>query len=519
MTEQFRVDASAPVEADGEVPAGLLAAFWRYERALMADDVAELDRLFAAGEHTIRSDVAGVLVGHDAISAFRRGRGGAPKRRVNRILVQVVSEDAALVVAVVAPLTGGSGSQTQLWQRQGDTWSITAAQVSGATPAMDSRVWRSVGSPLMRAAGSGALDGETVAVKDLFAISGHRIGAGVPAYLAEAGAGHFTAPAVSALLEAGADVAGIARTDEFAYSIAGVNPHYGTPPNAVVPGALPGGSSSGPASAVALGQVSIGLATDTAGSIRVPASYQGLWGLRTSHGAVSTDGVLPLAPSFDTVGWLTRDPDLLHRIAETVIGPGAAVPAQVAIAPDLLAGIDEDAAAAFRSGLRTLVADGRIGEPVEVTLPDASETFAAFRTVQAAEAWRAHGAWLRDHPGAVSGAVAERFAYAATVTPEQEQASREALARIRAEIDHSLEGALLALPAAASAAPAANAPGADIDRVRTATLQLTCYAGVLGAPSISAPLFATDRGPLGLSLVGPRGSDAALVQAAAALAD
>ena len=145
----------------------------------------------------------------------------------------------------------------------------------------------------------------------------------------------MTAPAVQALLDAGAEVLGIARTDELAYSIAGANPHYGTPPNARVPGALPGGSSNGPASAVALGQADIGLATDTGGSIRVPASYQGLWGLRTTHGRVARDGLLPLAPSFDTVGWLTRDRALLAACSRvSAIGsPAVAAPERFVVAP------------------------------------------------------------------------------------------------------------------------------------------------------------------------------------------
>ena len=125
-------------------------------------------------------------------------------------------------------------------------------------------------------------------MKDLFEVAGFAVGAGVPAYLAESRPAATSASAVEALVAAGADVIGIAQTDEFAYSVAGRNSHYGTPPNVAAPGSIPGGSSSGPASAVALGQVSIGLGTDTAGSIRVPASYQGLWGLRTSHGAIDT---------------------------------------------------------------------------------------------------------------------------------------------------------------------------------------------------------------------------------------
>ncbi|MDO9079141.1 MAG: amidase family protein, partial [Brevundimonas sp.] len=126
----------------------------------------------------------------------------------------------------------------------------------------------------------------------------------------------FALALAAGLLAAGASVPGIAQTDEFAYSIAGRNPHYGTPPNPAVLGGVPGWSSSGPASAVALGQASIGLGTDTVGSIRVPASYQGLWGLRTTHGSVSADRLLPLAPTFDSVGWVTRSAIALRAAAE-----------------------------------------------------------------------------------------------------------------------------------------------------------------------------------------------------------
>ena len=103
------VDATAPVSADGDLPSGLLDAFWRYERALMADDVPELDALFADGPWTLRGDAAGLLVGSDAIAAFRRGRGGAPKRRIAAVHVRVLGGDAAVVVAELAPRTGGRG--------------------------------------------------------------------------------------------------------------------------------------------------------------------------------------------------------------------------------------------------------------------------------------------------------------------------------------------------------------------------------------------------------------------------
>ena len=296
----------------------LIDRFWEYERALMANDLDALDELFAPGDDTLRGDAAGILVGHDAISDFRRGRGGAPRREIEHVEIREITDEAALVIAITAPASGGRGQQTQLWQRVDGAWRVAAAHVSLPVPAVNSTIWRVVGTPLIAGA-SGPLDGQTVAVKDLYDVEGFAVGGGVPAFLDESAPADGHSPAVAALLAAGANITGIAQTDEFAYSIAGLNPHYGTPPNPRVLGGVPGGSSSGPASAVALGQASIGLGTDTAGSIRVPASYQGLWGLRTTHGSVSAERLLPLAPSFDTIGWLTRSSTVLRAAAEATL--------------------------------------------------------------------------------------------------------------------------------------------------------------------------------------------------------
>ncbi|MCU1472321.1 amidase family protein [Amnibacterium sp.] len=377
----------------------------------------------------------------------------------------------------------------------------------------DAAVWRVTGSPLVAGEPGGPLTGVRVAVKDLFALRGHRIGAGVPRYLAEADAEDRTAPAVSALLAAGANVVGIAQTDEFAYSIAGANPHYGTPPNAAVPGALPGGSSSGPASAVALREADVGLATDTGGSIRVPASYQGLWGLRTTHDRVPRGGLLALAPSFDTVGWLTRDAGTLAG-AWSATRPGtagedtAAAPA-LAVDPAVLDRLDEPVAAAVRSAVERL---GAAGRPVDqVDLGDLDRLAAAFRTVQAFEAWQVHGPWLVTHPGAVSGAVEERFRIAQAVSAEEADAACSAVHAAADRLRALLEQRTLLLPAAGTPAPARTAPGGEIDRVRSATMRLTCVAGAAGAPGLSAPLLAVGATPLGLGLVGRPGSDASLI--------
>ena len=494
----------------GDAPDGLLDAFWRYETALMANDLDELDRLFAPGRDTLRGDAAGLLVGHERIGEFRRGRGGAPKRDIVDVIVREIDADAAVVVAITAPATGGRGQQTQVWRRVDGDWVVAVAHVSLPAPAVNASVWRIVGTPLVAGADTPELASQTVAVKDLFDVAGHAVGAGVPAYLAEARPAAAHARAVHDLLATGASVAGIARTDEFAYSIAGKNPHYGTPPNAVVVGAVPGGSSSGPASAVALGQASIGLGTDTGGSLRVPASYQGLWGLRTTHGAVSRAGLLPLAPSFDTVGWLTRTAWVMRAAASASLDLSTQLlppTRRYAVAPGLTARADEGVRSAFDDAIGRLADADLLADLASVDLGDVDELFETFRVVQAAEAWATHGDWIETHPGALGDDVAARFDAASRITPEREAAGRVALASARLSLERVLDGRILLLPSASSTAPSSTADAATIESTRASTLRLTCIAGLTGRPALSVPALSVDGAPVGLCVVGPRFGD------------
>lgn len=368
-------------------------------------------------------------------------------------------------------------------------------------------VWRERGTPLVAGAPDGALQGETVAVKDLYEVAGFAVGAGNPTFLAEAPVEIGTAPVVQQLLDAGAAIVGIAQTDEFAYSIAGANPHYGPPPNPAVPGGLPGGSSSGPASAVALGEASIGLGTDTAGSIRVPASYQGLWGLRTTHGAVSLEGVWPLAPTFDTVGWVTRDAATLRRVVEVALGHTTVDPGGFVVDPGLVALAEPAVREAFAAATAGLDVE-------EIDLGDPTAMFEAFRITQAAEAWDSDGGWVTGHPDAVGAGAKERFEFAASVTASQEAEARAALAAHRERLDALLGDRVLLVPSASSSAPAVDATPDQLDAVRGATLRLTAIAGITGRPGLSIPVLNVPE-PVGLCLVGPRGSDLALLDLAA----
>ncbi|GAB0107052.1 amidase [Nocardia sp. JMUB6875] len=367
----------------------------------------------------------------------------------------------------------------------------------------DSTVWRERGTPLVRAAGMGALSGHTVAVKDLYAVAGFPLGGGVADFLGEPSTAH--AEVVAQLLAAGADVTGIAQTDEFAYSITGGNGRYGMPVNPAAPQRIPGGSSSGSAVAVARGEVSIGLGTDTAGSIRVPAAYQGLWGIRTTHGCLSTAGVLPLAQSFDAVGWMTRDLDTLKAVADCLLPEQGSTPAQLVVDPSLCELADDVLSAA------SLDAAKRMGA-VETSMDaDPEGWFNAFRTVQGFEAWSNHGEWIREHPGALEPEVAQRFQVASTITAEQAGAAREV---VRTAADHlraALRDRILVLPTTATLPPARLALLETLEYGRTRTLYLTCLASIAGAPAVNIPLLSIDGIPSGLCLIGAPGMDRTII--------
>src|SRR3954454_12128650 len=166
---------------------------------------------------------------------------------------------------------------------------------------------------------SGSLDGLSFAVKDLIDIGGHKTGCGNPTWRDTHPPASVNAVCVEQLLEAGARCVGKTVSDELAFSLLGENHFYGTPLNPKAPDRVPGGSSSGSASAVACGMADFALGTDTGGSVRVPASNCGIWGFRPSHGFISVAGVNPFAPTFDTVGILAASAEILQRAASGLL--------------------------------------------------------------------------------------------------------------------------------------------------------------------------------------------------------
>jgi amidase len=364
-----------------------------------------------------------------------------------------------------------------------------ASEIGSAVRAPVDTVGAFVGEPRLMARGApvGALAGKSLAVKDVIDVEGVVTGAGNPTFARDHAAASESACSVVQLVAAGATVVGKTITDELAYALSGTNVHYGTPRNVAAPGRIPGGSSAGSAAAVAAGLCDLALGTDTAGSIRVPASYCGIIGWRPTHGAVSDTGIVHLAPSFDVVGLLTKDARLLVRAAEV-----------------LLAGHPE-------------------GEPVSALTPltaavdlDAAACATAFSLIQGYEAWAEHGSWITKANPDFAPDIAARFAAASRVTLDEIKPALHLRETVRRLILEATEGGrVLVGPATSGAAPRRDAEPGIVATARAATLRLTAVASMAGAPVVVLPLDSDDSLPLGVAHLGAPGSDLPLLRWAA----
>jgi amidase len=373
------------------------------------------------------------------------------------------------------------------------------------------------GAPCIReATGSGRLDGLTFAVKDLIDVAGAHTGGGNPDWLSSHAAAAASAPVVTAALAAGARLVGKTITDELAFSLEGENAHYGTPVNPACPERLPGGSSSGSAVAVAAGLVDFALGTDTGGSVRVPASFTGVFGFRPTHGRVSTQGVVEFAPSYDTVGWFVREADVLSRVGETLLDRAADVGlGRLVLVRDAFAMAEPDGAALLEAEAR------RWGAVEDTTVFDGAQAdwLECYRVLQGAEIWQYLGPWIAARRPAFGPSIAPRFADVATIAPPAVTQYRE-FRHVVTEHLHRLtrDGTGLVIPTTPGLALAKAASAVEIGSFYATALPLNAIAGHAGLPQVTLPAVRIDGCPLGLSIVGPRGADRALLELAATLA-
>jgi amidase len=371
----------------------------------------------------------------------------------------------------------------------------------------------------LEGASDGELAGLSFAAKDVFDIAGTRTGYGHPTWLETHPPAETTAEAVRLVLGAGASLVGRTISDELCYSLSGENFHFGTPTNPRAPDRIPGGSSSGSAAVVAGGLVDFALGTDCGGSVRVPASYCGIFGIRPTHGRVSLEGVFPFAKSFDCAGWFARDPDVLMRVGRVLLGERTPPSPfhRLLVADDALERADAAVRAAFAPAIAAL--ERSVGRVHRTTLSRSglATWFETFRVIQASEIWHSFGRWVETEQPRFGPGVRERLEIAASVTEEQATAARSRQREIIGELETTIRpGDVICLPTTPRAAPLRGSPVTEVEVIqRQQAMALLCTAGLGGLPQISLPVAEVAGAPVGLSIIARRGADIDLLGLAA----
>lgn len=362
----------------------------------------------------------------------------------------------------------------------------------------------------------GDLSATTFAVKDVFAVKGYTNSAGNPTWLATHTPSTQTAPTIEALLAQGATCKGMAITDELMYSLNGENMHYGTPSNPYDHERIPGGSSSGSAAAVAWEEVDFALGTDTGGSVRIPSAYCGLYGIRPTYQAVTLEGVIPLAKSFDTVGWMTRSAHLLQQVGDVLLPKNTTNQTfdRIVYETQAWSYVSEEHGVLLEDVVQ------KAGLPTTATTLQTSLTECAqlFRYIQGIEIWQQHGAWIETAEPQFAQAIAERFLWTKTLDASMYDELKYQQQLFTQQLSQLLgQRTLLAIPTTPSVAPLKGANGEVLERVRTQTMELSCIAGLSGFPQVTIPVENAQGLPIAVSFIANRGADRALLQFVAKL--
>ncbi|MDR9391472.1 MAG: amidase family protein [Trueperaceae bacterium] len=346
----------------------------------------------------------------------------------------------------------------------------------------------------------GPLQGIPLAVKDLFDMAGEISAAGSAARLARGEVAAVDAPVVARLDAAGAVLLGRTHMPELAFSGLGLNPHVGTPDRVGGPGEVPGGSSSGSAVAVARGEAVAALGSDTGGSVRIPAAFQGLVGLKVTDGALPPEGIVPLSTTLDTTGPIARSVEdawaMWRALAALPPAPMPDAPGALRLAapPTVLReALDAPVAAAFDAALDAVRAAGHaVDEAPRPLLAELHALYPRYGSFAAHEAWAIHQALLEGGDPPVDRRIAARIR-AAEGRPSSDYVrlhrTRDAL---RAELWADLQGVDAVLAPTVAVTPPARAPleGDDDAYVAAngAVLRNTTLFNLAGGPAATLPL-------------------------------
>lgn len=373
----------------------------------------------------------------------------------------------------------------------------------------------------------GELSPLTFAVKDSIDIKGQKTGCGNPTWIETTPISVVNAPCVDQLLANGAFCRGKTICDEITFSLAGENVHYGTPLNPCDPERVPGGSSSGSASAVACGIVDFALGTDNGGSVRVPASNCGIFGMRPSVGAISTAGSMPLGPSFDTIGILAKSFEVLDKVASKLLCTDTFFEKDVDniyLVKEAFALCDKEVRQAFEKSLSDLplIFPGKVKEiSLEMLMEEYSPIplhhwLEIFTICQNAEIWSTHGAWVESAKPKLGPQIQANFDFAKNIDRTQ---LNKAIERrewyFHLMLDFLKPNDLLCFPTTPKIAPLKNslANNRHEDDYYSKTISICSIAGICRLPQISMPLAFVDSVPVGLSFAAGHRQDAFLLSA------
>lgn len=371
--------------------------------------------------------------------------------------------------------------------------------------------------PFPMGAEEGPLASYQFAIKDVFDLKGFRTQAGNPDYFAQSPVADTTAEAVSLLQQAGAKLVGKTHTDELGGSLFGINEHYGTPLNTRAPDRVPGGSSSGSASVVAANLVDFALGADTSGSVRAPASFCGLYGFRPTLGRISTKGVLPIAPLFDTVGVFARDSYVLSKVlavygmTETIKIKGFKT-----VSP-LMDRLPPFYRAAFGEDLHTIKELTSYETPLVLGEDTLKEWSKGVRTIAMHDLWQVHKSWILKENPSFGKLIHDRIEVARSISEEEYKMAltkaKEAKKRITDLLD---DGEVLVFPTVHDIPPLVSSSVEQLKEFALKASQHTCLATLSGCPEITIPLQQRSQGAtIGISFMAREGNDASLAHLAA----
>ena len=359
---------------------------------------------------------------------------------------------------------------------------------------------------------NGRLKNLKFVLKDMCDIKNIKTSCGNPDFYKACEPAKKHAEFLSNILSEGAILEGITICDEFFYSVIGENSHYGTPKNLNAPNCVPGGSSSGSAAALTTDLFDFSIGSDTGGSVRVPASFCGLLGIRPTHGRIKSNGVYPMAPSFDTIGWFSNNIKTFQKIGEVLLDKNENENItfnQFVIAEDLLELVDTDIKNQFNSYYKELHPNIK---HIRLSKFSKSEIADNFRILQAGEIKEHVIPWIEKNKPKISLEINSRIEMASKISPLEIDAAKTFRQEIISEINNSLpEGDIAIFPTTPFSAPKCGQSDQDLGSDRKKIMEMTSIAGMTSRPQISIPKFKGKTGPVGISILGWQYSDEILL--------